>query len=347
MSRTAAGLLRLLPPEVAHDIALFMLGRTSAHKLMDLSFSFQDFNLETSLPGMGVLKHPLGLAAGFDKNALALKGLSQLGFSFLEVGTVTPKPQPGNPKPRIFRQKKDLAIINRMGFNNLGCEAVFRNLSQFKHKKVTTPIGVNVGKNKFTSDAEAIDDYLHGINNFADIADYLVINISSPNTPGLRNLANAEFIADLADSLFANDSQLLQKIWIKLDPDQSKSDFQTIVEKITDRKFAGIILSNTHKVLYPEAGGKSGHPLSILSTTQLEWAYEVHRGRLAMIGSGGVLSGMDIFQKMIRGASAVQLYTAFVYRGPSAVFELLNEFCQELKLRGIKHATDIIGSYYS
>jgi dihydroorotate dehydrogenase len=274
-----------------------------------------DVELSVSIPGIGRVKHPIGLAAGFDKNCHSPQGFADLGFSMIEVGTVTPFAQAGNPKPRLFRQPEQRAIINRMGFNNDGSKTVAERVAKLRWEHDKIPLGINLGKNKNTPMERALDDYIESYQVFKGLCRYYVVNISSPNTPGLRDLASTQFLGELAQAF----SREEKGVWVKLDPDMSKQQFQSLVEVIADRGFSGIILTNTHRVEWPETGGQSGHPVAIASTRCLEWAWEVHRGQLPMIGCGGILSGADIFEKIIRGASAVQIYTALVYRGPWVV----------------------------
>jgi dihydroorotate dehydrogenase len=341
----AAGLakvLRLLPAETAHDLTLKALSLGLHKYLPKPDFDCDYSNFRVSLPQLGEFQHPIGLAAGFDKSADCCQQLFSLGFSFVEIGTVTPVPQSGNPKPRLFRLPESRSIINRMGFNNAGVPHVARRVSDLMNAAPTLKVGLNVGKNKATPNHLAIEDYLIGIDQFASFAKYLVVNISSPNTPDLRDLAGREFLQHIAE----RKPHLKNKIWIKLDPDMSRRRFQAVVEDIADLGFAGLVLTNTHKTAQPEAGGLSGHSLAVLSTTMLEWAHHVHQGRLPMIASGGVLTGMDVFQKMIRGASVVQIYAALIYRGPWAVYHLLEELAWEMRLRKIDFVSDIIGKYY-
>ncbi len=335
-------MLRLLPAETAHDLGMNLLAHGLLEHLPTPFIEPLTAGMGVDLPGIGSLAHPIGLAAGFDKHCRVPSAFARMGFSMLEIGTVTPQAQPGNPKPRLFRQPEQLALVNRMGFNSDGAATVADRLRRLNWRHDLVPLGINCGKNKNTPNERAIDDYLQVMAAFSDLAHYFVVNISSPNTPGLRELATPTFIQCLADEI----GSLLPKVWVKLDPDMNRSEFQAMIEAIAERGFRGIIVSNTHRVVQPEAGGQSGHPLMALSTACLEWAYEVHRGALPMIATGGVLSGADIFQKMVRGASAVQIYTALVYRGPWVVQQLLVELAAELKLRGISHVQDIIGSYY-
>lgn len=335
--------LRLLPAEMAHEFALWMMAK-GVLDFMPLPYVEPlAAGMQVGLPGIGRLSHPLGLAAGFDKHAKAPAAFAGLGFASLEVGTVTPRPQPGNPKPRLFRQPEQRALINRMGFNSDGAAVVAERLRRLNWQHERVPLGVNCGKNKETPPERAIDDYLQVISTCRDLARYFVVNISSPNTPGLRDLATPAFVRDLAGEL---GGQLLPRVWVKLDPDMSRREFQALVAAIAEHGFQGIIVSNTHRVVHPEVGGQSGHPLASQATACLEWAYEAHHGGLPMIASGGVLSGADVYQKLARGASAVQIYTALVYRGPWVVVRLLVELAAELKLRGLAHVQDAIGTYY-
>jgi len=233
-------------------------------------------------------------------------------------------------------------LINRMGFNSDGAQTVASRLKALSWDHGRVPLGVNLGKNKTTADEASIDDYLQGFEAFRGLGQYYVINVSSPNTPGLRSLANPDFLRLMADS-FGNE---LPKMWVKLDPDMPRRDLRAIVECIAEVGYQGIILSNTHRVVWPEVGGQSGHPIMTQATRALETAYEVHQGKLPMIASGGILSGADIFQKLIRGAQAVQIYTALVYGGPWVVHHLLRELAEELKLAGFASAEDAVGSFY-
>lgn len=335
-------LLRLLPAETAHDFGMFLLSKGSLEVLPHPLLLNHQVNMTTNIPGVGLIRHPIGLAAGFDKNARCPHSFQKMGFSFLELGTVTPRPQPGNPKPRLFRDAGQRAIVNRMGFNSDGGERVASRLRGHNWSLANVPIGINLGKNKDTPASRAVDDYLNGVERFQNLAHYFVVNISSPNTPGLRDLATPAFIETLAATI----GHERKRSWIKLDPDMDKPAFQKMIETIKAQEFCGVILSNTHRVELPEAGGQSGHPLLSPSNSMLELAWEVHRGTLPMIASGGVLSGVDAFHKITRGACAVQIYTALVYRGPGAVARIHEELALELKLRKFSNVQDAIGAWY-
>ena len=337
-----AWVLRLLDPELSHHIGMKILRMRVLDYMAPPKTPKFDVSLKVRVPGIGTLRHPVCLAAGFDKNAEALAGLASIGFSMMEIGTITPQPQEGNPKPRLFRYKHNYSLINRMGFNSHGSQQVLKRLQVERWNYDQLPIGINIGKNKVTPEHKALFDYVQQINTFKDHGNYFVINLSSPNTPGLRDLATPEFLHQLANEVDGS----LSKIWIKLDPDRGRESFQNLVNAISEYGFQGVIVSNTHGVTWPEVGGQSGHPILSMSNTCLEWAWEVHSGKLPMIASGGVLSGRDILEKMRRGASAVQIYTALVYQGPWVVANLLNEFHAELKALGVSHVEEIIGTHY-
>jgi dihydroorotate dehydrogenase len=331
--------LRCLPPELAHDLALWGMSK-NWFKFLPTPELLETSHLRVNLPGIGRLEHPVGLAAGFDKNARAVNAFRSLGCSFIEVGTITPKPQSGNPKPRLFRYPDQLSIINRMGFNSDGQLTVGDRLRKLAWNHEPVPLGINLGKNKDSVDA--LSDYIAGLESFQSYAKWYVINLSSPNTPGLRNLATPEFLASLKASTPVDTSRM----WVKFDPDMSKELFQDNINATLDLGYQGVILTNTHRVVSPEPGGLSGHPLSSLSAKRLEWAYEVHRGLLPMIASGGILTGLDVFERLARGARACQIYSALVYRGPWAIVEILEELTNEMKLRGFQSVEEIIGCYY-
>lgn len=335
--------LRLLPAEFAHDIGLWLLERDLLKLLPLPSFGSGLDGLSMTIPGIGELAHPIGLAAGFDKNARAPHGFARMGLSFLELGTVTPRPQEGNPKPRLFRLDDQMGLINRMGFNSDGSAMVAERLHGKRWSHEPIPLGINLGKNRDTAIEAAIEDYSQGIESFAPYAKYFVINVSSPNTAGLRGLANEHFLKELG----MRHKNVLPKLWVKLDPDMSRRDFQGLVGALADIGFQGLVISNTHRVERPQAGGMSGAAIAAQATACLEWAHDVTKGRLPLLASGGILSGQDVFQRIARGASAVQIYSALVYRGPLAVYAMLEELRNEMALRGFSFLSDVKGSYYN
>lgn len=340
--RFGTALLRLLPAEAAHDVGMWMLERDLLRFAPMPSYGPSLNGLSVNVPGIGDLAHPIGLAAGFDKNGRAPKGFARMGLSFLEVGTVTPRPQEGNPKPRLFRLDDQLGLINRMGFNSDGARRVEERLQKADWAHDPVPMGLNLGKNKETPIEVALEDYSMGLEIFGPYAKYFVINVSSPNTLGLRGLANEHFLKELG----LRHKTLLPKLWVKLDPDMPKRDFQQLVKSLAEIGFQGLILTNTHRVEWPETGGMSGAALNAQSTACLDWAYEVTKGALPLIASGGIMSGQDVFQRIARGASAVQIYSALVYRGPLAVYWMLRELRAEMELRGFPFLSDVKASYY-
>jgi dihydroorotate dehydrogenase len=270
--------------------------------------------------------NPVGLAAGFDKDAEALPALAALGFGFIEVGTVTPRPQPGNPKPRLFRFPTQRALVNRLGFNNAGVEALAHRLSRFQRGKV--PLGINIGKNKDTPIERAGEDYLFCLDRLIELGDFFIVNVSSPNTPDLRSLQSVEMLGPLLTSLRSRVDGLCAErnmkkrplLFVKVSPDET--DYAAMVETVVSSGFDGMVATNTTRDrsgLPPEApveGGLSGAPLRNPSTEVLRKMAQAARGRLLLIGVGGIFRAEDALEKVLAGASLVELYTGFVYGGP-------------------------------
>ena len=284
-------------------------------------------NLATSCFGLN-FQNPLGLAAGFDKNAEVPDAMLAFGFGFVEVGTVTPRPQVGNPRPRLFRLREDRAVINRLGFNNEGHAAVLERLRRRKHKPGI--LGVNIGANRDSTDR--IADYVAGINAFSGVASYFTINISSPNTPGLRNLQSArELPALLARLSQGRQAQTRQvPMLLKIAPDLEADEMQAIAACCLDAKVDGVIISNTtlsrpelQSLHAKETGGLSGAPLFDLSTQQLARFYLLTQGKIPLIGVGGIANADQAWSKICAGASLLQLYSALVFQGPQLVQEIL------------------------
>lgn len=288
--------------------------------------------------------NPVGLAAGLDKNAEALVGLFSLGFGALEVGTVTPRAQPGNDQPRLFRLPEHQAIINRMGFNNLGMQAMAARLRELAWRPA--PIGVNLGKNKDTPLERATDDYVETARALGPLSDYLVVNLSSPNTPGLRTLQDPQVLEGLltATRAAANGKPL----FLKIAPDLEDEAIDAVVDVAKSCGLSGLICTNTtlaRPVDHPlakEAGGFSGKPLMERSTQVLRRAYQRGSG-LPLIGVGGICSGDDAWAKICAGASAVQLYSGFIFRGPELVREVLDTLEERVTQLGLKSIADAVG----
>jgi dihydroorotate dehydrogenase len=340
----ATALLRLLPPETAHRAALTAL----RHGLVPAGRPPSDPALRVRLWGLE-LASPLGLAAGFDKDAEAIDPLLRLGFGFVEVGSVTPLPQPGNQRPRLFRLPRDRAVINRMGFNSRGHDFARRGLAARR----LGPVGVNLGKNRESADAAA--DYAAGIAALGPLADYLVVNISSPNTPGLRALQQAAALRPLIDRLQAARDRLAPRrppLLLKLAPDLDAAEREAIAETVLAGGVDGLILGNTTTARPPglvgaaasEAGGLSGRPLLAPSTAVLADFYRLTRGRLPLIGVGGIASAADAYAKLRAGATLLQLYTALIYQGPGLVGRINRELAALLRRDGLADIAAAVGA---
>lgn len=311
--------------------------------------------LEMQLWGI-TFTNPVGLAAGLDKNAKAVPGFSNIGFGFMEVGTVTPKPQEGNDLPRLFRLPEDAALINRMGFNNVGIEGMKRNLRD--QGKRTIPLAINIGKNKATPNEQAEEDYRTCIQALYGYGDFFVVNISSPNTPDLRNLQHGDDLSRLLTAVkdevhkqHARFGGREKPVLVKIAPDLLPQEVEYMVDTIMRSNISGIIASNTtisrdglQNANRSETGGLSGRPLTERSTELIRAVYKATSGQLPIIGSGGIFSAEDAYEKIRAGASLVEVYTAMIYEGP-AVIGRINEGLQALLRKdGFKHISEAIGS---
>jgi dihydroorotate dehydrogenase len=296
--------------------------------LVSAQFSLKDKSLERELFGLK-FPNPVGLAAGLDKNAEAFDFLGSMGFGFIEIGTLTPKAQPGNPKPRLFRFVDDKALVNRMGFNNVGVEDAVKRL---RKKKTKILIGGNIGKNKNTPNEEATSDYLKCFDALYAYVDYFVVNVSSPNTPNLRELQGKEPLQKLLNEIMdLNRSKVKCKpVLLKIAPDVNESQLDDIIEIVQTTKIDGIVATNTtlsrEGLSYPKskieevgAGGVSGQPLRERSTQVIRYIHEKSAGKIPIIGVGGILTKEDALEKLDAGASLVQIYTGFIYEGPALV----------------------------
>ncbi|KAK6640998.1 hypothetical protein RUM44_012697 [Polyplax serrata] len=343
-------LIHKLDPETSHKIALTV----SRLNLLPKT-SFKDpHTLKTDVWGIH-FNNLLGIAAGFDKQGEAIESLHKIGFGFVEVGSVTPLPQPGNKRPRVFRLDKPKAIINRYGFNSEGHYAVYERLKLLREsQKFSGIIGVNLGKNK--NSPNPIQDYVEGIHKFGDVADYFVINVSSPNTPGLRQWQKKEQLEELLGALLLarNSLNILQKppILLKLAPDLTDSERKDIAEVIQKKEFQvdGLVISNTTigrpGITGPEGneeGGLSGRPLCNLSTKLIFDMYQYTSGKIPIIGVGGVFTGQDAYDKIQAGASLIQLYTAFAFHGPPRLTRVKRELDELIRRDGYKNVSEAVG----
>lgn len=343
MSLTDLGavLLRQMDPEAAHGLAIRALQVTPLP-----APGADDPILKTRIAGLE-MSNPVGLAAGLDKNGEALEGLSRLGFGAVECGSVTPRAQPGNPRPRLFRLSEDRAVINRMGFNNEGLEPFAARLAR---RPKRTPVGANLGANKDTEDKAA--DYVAGLRRLAGLADYFTINISSPNTPGLRALQGREALDDLLGRINEARPADGAPVFLKIAPDLIGEEIGMIVEASLAHGVDALIVSNTtlerpaslKSGFAGEAGGLSGAPLKPFAQKALEAAAEAAAGRLPLIAVGGIENGADAWARIRAGASAVQVYSALIYEGPGLIGAIKRDLAARLRAEGFAGLSEAVGS---
>lgn len=339
-------LLFKLQPETAHHLAELVLRLPNICEIPFNSFLASHFVddeiLSQELFGR-TFYNPIGLGAGFDKNATMIKGIQTLGFGYTEIGTLTPKPQPGNPKPRMFRHIEEESLQNAMGFNNEGLHKIRKRLR--KRYPYTTPIGINIGKNKVTPEDEAINDYTNLIKALHKLGDYLAINISSPNTPGLRDLQNEEFITEL----FKQAKAITDKpILLKIAPDMELSDAVNLTSMAVEKGADGIIATNTtidySLVKNPkDFGGLSGAVLTQKSFDMFEAIAKELYGKTTLISVGGINSAKEVYKRIKAGASLVQIYSGLIYHGPNMIRDINLELAQLLKNDGYTNITQAIG----
>ncbi len=343
-------LLFKLEPEQAHKAALVALqaGLVPAGKLNNNGLSQKVFGLD--------FDNPIGVAAGFDKNAQASNQIIKIGFGFSEIGSVTPRPQTGNPKPRLFRIEEHMGVINRMGFNNDGHDVVLSRLRNARLQKQGGQIGVNIGANK--DSADFIADYEQGIEKFYNVADYFVANISSPNTVGLRALQSKDALQELLSRLCQTREKMQSKVGkyipliLKIAPDLMDEDITDIANIVTATKLDGVIVANTTirrdfivgHVHEAEAGGLSGKPLFEFSTHMLARFYQATNGQIPLIGTGGIYDGATAYEKICAGASLVQLYSCLIYTGVGIIDELRQGILAGLKADGFDSINQAVGS---
>ena len=349
----AKPVLFALNPEQAHDVTLHNLARVSRSPFLNTQVARWYADRIKPLPTqcMGLeFRHPVGLAAGLDKEAAAFNALSALGFSAVEMGTVTPKPQPGNEKPRLFRLVEDKALINRMGFNSGGLDAFLQNAQTIDDaSRARAVVGINVGKNAVTDMADAHYDYATALQRVYAKADYVTVNISSPNTKSLRELQNANYLDDFLSHLKRVREKCEQvhertvPLALKVAPDLSADDIETISELVLSHRFDAVIATNT-TIERPtdlksshasEAGGLSGQPLTERSTQVIAEFYQHLKGQVSIIGVGGISTAQDAWDKLVAGADFLQVYSMFIYQGPLLVREIVSGLHQRVAQAGV------------
>ena len=340
-------ILTLLNPELAHNLTVNILSKTGASPL---SFFYRQPTEFSPVEVMGLqFRNRVGLAAGFDKNGEAIDAFEAMGFGFVEVGTVTPLKQYGNEKPRVFRLVEDQALINRLGFNNHGSDTI---LNRIKSNKKLGVLGVNVGPNKNSNDR--LNDYLIGLEKFSEVADYITINISSPNTENLRNFHEENKLKELLKSVSEKKKQLKSEIpvAVKISPDISENQIDLISEILLENEISAIIISNTSEasretlqnIQRHQKGGLSGKPIEKKSNLLISKFYKLIKGKIKIIGVGGVDSGKAAYDKFLLGADYVQLYTGMVFQGPN-IAGIIKKDLKELLIRdGVKNFTEIVGN---
>ncbi|MFC7439942.1 quinone-dependent dihydroorotate dehydrogenase [Laceyella putida] len=357
MYATLRRMLFNMDPEAAHEMTIKGLQLLQTlpplSRLYQKSMAVVDPRLQTTHLGL-TFPNPVGLAAGFDKHATVYPGLAALGFGFVEVGTLTPRPQSGNPKPRLFRLPEDEAVINRMGFNNHGMEQAKHAFDALPRPAI--PIGINLGKNKDTPNEEAALDYQKGLETLYAYGDYFVINISSPNTVGLRDLQQAAALKELLTAVLGKRDQLAaaqgmtRPVLLKVAPDLTREQVEDIIIAALELGIDGIIATNTTLARdgltssrQVETGGLSGRPLTARSTEFIHHVYQLTKGRVPIIGVGGVFNGQDAFDKIKAGANLVQVYTGMIYRGPSIAKWINQELLRLLEQEQLSSIEEAVG----
>lgn len=347
-----------LQPETAHHITIGGLAAAGAvpgaARLMHALYGADQWpEVAVDLWGLH-FPNPVGLAAGLDKDGQAMGMFSAIGFGHVEVGTVTPRPQPGNEKPRLYRLPEDGALINRMGFNNRGADELAARLA--RHAKRPVPVMVNIGKNKTTPNDEAVEDYLYCLRTLYPVADLFAVNISSPNTPGLRDLQRGDALRELLAALVRELGSLEQKhgakrpILVKLSPDLAPDELERAVEAVCESGVHGIIATNTtlrrdglKSPRAAEPGGLSGKPLAALSTDMIRRIRRLTQGRMPIVGCGGIFTAEDAYEKIRAGASLVQIYTSLIYEGPAVVRHIVRGLAGLLKRDGFGRLKEAVG----
>ena len=332
-----------LDPELAHNLAIKAL----KYNYIPNNKIPENNLIETEIFGKKI-SNPIGLAAGFDKDAEVYNSLYKLGFGFVEVGTITPLKQYGNPKPRVFRLEEDEALINRLGFNNSGANVVS---SRIKSRPPNGLFGINIGPNKDTKNR--VEDYLIGLRKFYNLADYLTVNISSPNTENLRSFHNSNELSELLSEI-ENEKKILKSnipIVVKISPDIDDNDIEKISELLLKYNISSVIISNStdsnrenlKNINKLEKGGLSGKPLEIKSNLLINKFFKILRNKIKIIGVGGVDSGKSAYEKIINGANLVQLYTGMVYQGPNIAFKITKELIEITKNHSVKNISELVG----
>jgi dihydroorotate dehydrogenase len=347
-------------PEESHERILELLSHLEFLSVpLDRYYRVRDSRLRVRVGGLA-LENPVGLAGGFDKNALAPKTLSSFGFGFLEVGAITAQAQPGNPKPRLYRLPEDKALINRLGFNNEGADAIARKLERLRARggRPTIPLGMNIGRTKVVETRNAVPDFLDCFQKLFPYGDFFTLNVSSPNTPNLRELQEKSLLHELLSAVQERNRELAARaaiaakpLFVKIAPDMEYSQVDEIVGVVDAVKLDGIVATNATAFMRdklksihgPEPGGLSGRPITGMVTSFIAHIYKITGGRLPIIGVGGIFTAGDAYDKIKAGARAVQIYTGWIYEGPGTVKRINQGLLELLERDGLKTISDAVG----
>jgi dihydroorotate dehydrogenase len=347
-------------PETSHEMILSMLARLEFlyGALKDI-YKVEDERLAVRIGPLN-FPNPVGLAGGFDKNVTAAKMISAFGFGFMEVGAITAQAQPGNPKPRLYRLPEDMALINRLGFNNEGAEAVALKLDRLRARGglPKIPLGMNIGRTKIVETKDAVTDFLACFEKLFPHGDFFTVNVSSPNTPNLRDLQEKNLLLDLAAAVQEKNRQLAERakmdpkpVFVKIAPDMEFGQVDEIIDVVESTHLAGIVATNATAFMREnlkspngsEPGGLSGRPITKMVTSFVAHIYKVTAGKLPIIGVGGIFDAQDAYDKIRAGAGAVQIYTGWIYEGPGAVRRINKGLLRLLERDGLKHISEAVG----
>jgi dihydroorotate dehydrogenase len=347
-------------PEESHEAILALLAKLDAlHSLVERFCNVDDPRLAVKIASL-TFPNPVGLAGGFDKNAVAPRMIAAFGFGFMEVGAITDQAQPGNPKPRLYRLPEDCALINRLGFNNEGADAIAAKLERLRASGVrpAIPMGMNIGRTKVVATRNAVADFLSCFEKLFTHGDFFTLNVSSPNTPNLRDLQERNLLEDLLSAVQEKNRELAVRagiaakpVFVKIAPDMTFAQLDAIIEVIEGVRLDGLVATNASafmrdqlsSVHRSEAGGLSGRPISALVTSFIEHIYKNTRGRVPIIGVGGIFNAADAYEKIQAGANAVQIYTGWIYQGPAAVRRINLGLLRLLERDGLNHISEAVG----
>jgi dihydroorotate dehydrogenase len=348
-------------PEASHEMILALMARAEfLYAGLEGFYKIEDPRLSVKI-GPLTFPNPVGLAAGFDKNAEAPKMISSFGFGFIEIGAITAQAQPGNPKPRLYRLPEDNALINRLGFNNEGAEAIALKLARLRasDRRPKIPLGINIGRTRIVETTDAVDDFISCFERLFHFGDFFTLNVSSPNTPNLRELQEQSLLRDLVAAVREKNRRLAshaaidpKPVFVKIAPDMEFAQVDEIIDVVESERLTGIVATNATAFMRQnlrspygsEPGGLSGRPITNMVTAFIAHIYKVTQGRLPIIGVGGIFDAQDAYAKIRAGASAVQIYTGWIYEGPSAVKRINKGLLRLIERDGLKHISQAVGA---